>query len=119
MNLNSLTHLFLLGCETLTNEAFVNFSRLQALEVLDMWKCTRVTDKGKKKYYDVEKNLGLSYLSKLCNLRRLNLSACPITNDGIDHLTELSSLEKLNTYGCEEVDSSGIGKLLRLPKFSV
>ena len=44
--LPSLKELYLLGCDTLTDQGFVHFGHLQSLEILSVWLCKNITDEG-------------------------------------------------------------------------
>ena len=56
-------------------------------------------------------DLGLSRLTALPKLTRLNLSSCNITNGGLPHLAELKKLEYLDLSYCNRISDEGLRAL--------
>ena len=48
------------------------------------------------------------------NLRNLNLSGCPIKDDGLVNLQAVTNLQTLSLRGCKITDA-GLGALLQIP----
>ena len=58
---------------------------------------------------------GLAHLKKLTQLERLNLSHCRGFGDAsLEHLSELTQLERLNLLGCDRITDAGLAHLKKL-----
>src|SRR5262249_15818664 len=63
-------------------------------------------------------DLGLAKLSKLKNLRRLDLSGAKLTPAGIEVLKSFPQLERLSLWNCSALDDSAASGFASLPKLT-
>ncbi|MBL8213297.1 MAG: hypothetical protein JNK87_21445 [Bryobacterales bacterium] len=59
-------------------------------------------------------DLGLAKLTKLKNLKRLEVSGSKLTNDGLKPLLTLPNLERLSLWNCKALDDKAVETLGRL-----
>ncbi|XP_058113093.1 F-box protein At-B isoform X2 [Magnolia sinica] len=97
----SLVNVRLASCSLLTSEAVENLSSCKRLEVLDLWACKSVADRG------------LSSISSLNRLTTLNLGGADVTDSGISVLGRGNvPIVSLCLRGCKRVTDRGVAFLL-------
>lgn len=92
------------GYHKMTDEFLEYFSGLVDLEILNLDRCSNVTDAG------------IAKLKALVALKELRLSGTRITNNGLAHISGLSNLEHLVVQDCTSIDNKGLKHLTPLSK---
>ncbi len=57
---------------------------------------------------------GMSCLTRLPNLKQLDIQQCPVTNQGLENVVDLQSLESLQLYKTD-IDTDGLAQVADLP----
>lgn len=110
--LSKLTILHLFGTK-ITNQALETVGRLDRLEELVVGK-NRFAKRGCAELIDDE---GMAALTRLRNLREIQLSGTSVTDAGLLHLSKLQSLRMVHLDGTRITDN-GIAALAKLPELS-
>jgi len=64
-------------------------------------------------------DLGIAKLTKLKELKSLELSGAPVTSRGLEILRSLPKLERLSLWNCKKIDDSAAGTLSALARLQI
>lgn len=99
--LKNLKHLDLSLCTHITSENWQTLAFAESLQVL---------------FLDQTHFSDLKIISNLRNLVKLDLSRCPITDDGIKYLANLENLKQLRMNFCKDLSDLGLKEIALLDK---
>jgi len=86
----------------ISDSCLPTLSKLHYLKHLNIDHCDGISDKG------------LAFLPKLVSLKYLDLSDCPISDEGVVYLSQLISLTTLRLMECKRITDAGLQSISQL-----